>query len=379
MPPRKASTTPVKASSRTKVKAAASNVEQVATRDAPNWLLCVVQYSGILLSSLALSTALFSLSTQITRGDLAWTSKYYDHWWQVGGLLTWRAVELTVAWVLGYDARDVASFIFLTHLPTYVLLCSFYGTRPTTMLTVAFITIFSIAVPFCIFRAPSRVHQEHPISCTCSRICSRLCSRLCARTGTASTSTAAKGKTKQKPTILTDTPTTVYTTLVATAIYTVSLYTSFATWLPSCLVMHFDGLPDLRRAHEGPRGFVSLFTTLLPAGYALRDFLFVSCIGAASLDRQEAPKGRKHVERPGELLVTSLYRRYWLGLLTKTRVLASRTVVLATMIMLNTIVQVVGTISGAGLEGAVGWGIVWAVATAVTGVVFGWIAAADGL
>lgn len=91
-------------------------------------------------------------------------------------------------------------------------------------------------------------------------------------------------------------------------------------------------------------------------------------------------KARKHEEElPGELLVTSLYRRYWVALPTKTRVLVSRTAALAAMIMLNTIVQIVGTISGAEMEGAVGWGAIWTLATCVTGVLFGWVEAADGL
>lgn len=75
----------------------------------------------------------------------------------------------------------------------------------------------------------------------------------------------------------------------------------------------------------------------------------------------------------------SVYRKYWLELPAKTRSLLSRTIELAVMIMFNTVVQVVGTINGAEVEGAVGWGSIWTLATCVTGVMFGWVEAADGL
>ncbi|PGH04981.1 hypothetical protein AJ79_06938 [Helicocarpus griseus UAMH5409] len=352
----------------------------------PNWLLCLARYAGIILSSLALSTILFSLSTCVTRGDLAWTSRHFNSWWQVGGLLAWRTVELTAAWLLGYDARDVASFMFLIHLPTQLLLSSFYGIRPTTLITVAAITLLSSSLPFLIFRNPSRVHQQHPLP--------RFCSYSDARASTTKTiATTAKGDTvvkdQPRPTILTDTPTTLYTSLVATAIYTVSLYTSFATWLPTYLVTHFDGLPDLRAVHAGSKGFVSLFLTLLPAGYMLRDFLFVNSVGAAHIAQQDAEfeaepdkklrglRKSEEEERHGELLATTLYRKYWLTLSVKTRELIARTLALAGMVLVNTIVQVVGTISGAEMEGAVGWGLIWTVATGITGWLYWWVQAID--
>ncbi|OAX83278.1 hypothetical protein ACJ72_02371 [Emergomyces africanus] len=393
MPARKAPTT-VRPSSRGKEKPPPHAEKHSAwSFKVPDWLRCLGRYTGLVTSSLALSTVLFSLSTQITQGDLAWTSRHFNFWWQILGLLVWRTVELTVTWLLGYDARDAASFTYLTHLPTYILLYSFYGIRPTTLLTVASITVMSTALPFLIFRSPSLVHQQHPFM--------RL---LCSGTHTSSKATLSTKSTRgglkrYPPTILTDCPITLYTALVATCIYTVILYTSFATWLPTYLVTYYDGLPDLRTAHMGPRGFISLLVTLLPTGYALRDFLFVGSVGAAQLDQpqhkrvvvtieEEAeadvkPRGknaRKHEEElPGEFLVTSLYRRYWLALPTKTRVLTSRTAGLATMIMLNTIVQVVGTISGVEIEGAAGWGAIWTLATCVTGLLFGWVEAVDGL
>ncbi|EQL33767.1 hypothetical protein BDFG_04299 [Blastomyces dermatitidis ATCC 26199] len=395
MPPKKSSMT-TRSSSLGKGKQAPHEHEALPTKgkfQSFSWIHCLCRYSSLVICSLTLSTVLFSLSTQITQGDLAWTSRHFNSWWQIGGLLAWRTVELTIAWILGYDARDVASFTYLTHLPTYSLLYSFYGIRPTTLMTVASITILSTALPFLLFRSSSRVHEEYPfmrLSCSGAHTSSKT---------TRSAKTTKSSLKHQHHTILTDFPTTLYTTLVAACIYTIILYSSLATWLPTYLVTYYDGLPDLRIAHVGPKGFVSLLVTLLPAGYSLRDFLFVSSVGAAQLEEQQhkrvtvpveeeaegegktgGKKARKHdEERAGEFLVTSLYRKYWLSLPAKTRMLVSRTTVLAMMTMMNTIMQVVGTISGAEMEGAMGWGAIWTLATCVTGVIFGWVEAVDGL
>ncbi|KAK2812795.1 hypothetical protein FQN50_001124 [Emmonsiellopsis sp. PD_5] len=388
MPPRKSSTSS-RPSSRKGQKVASQVSEKlpkgVLTRKtAPNWVLCLARYSSVIVSSLTLSTVLFSLATQITRGDLAWTSKHYDSWWEVVGLLGWRTVELSVAWVLGYDARDVASLTFLTHLPTYILLLKFYGIRPTTLITVCLITLFSNTLPFHLFRETKPIHKPQ---LTTSRT---------------TTAPAVSIKAHQDETILADTPTKVYTTLIATSVLTFTLYSGFATWLPTYLVSHFDGLPDLRAVHAGPQGFVSMFITLLPAGCVLRDFLFVSPIAEAQREEmeevsEEAGEHKKHPSRQertetetetakeeegwkaGELLVLYLYRKYWAALPTKTRVLVAHTAAVAVMMLLNTVVQVVGTISGAEMEGALGWGMVWSLAAGVTGWLFGWVGGVEGL
>ncbi|PGH19359.1 hypothetical protein AJ80_03999 [Polytolypa hystricis UAMH7299] len=310
-----------------------------------------LQWIGIVTSSLFLSTVLFSLNTPVTEGDLAWTSRRLGSWWEVGGLLAWRAVELTVAWALGYDAKDVACLIGLVNMPTYSLLENFYNIRPTTIASVVTITIFSAAFPFIYLRHRSTVRAD-------------------------TTSSAVA----QAP-IISDTPTTIYTTTAATLIYTVCLYLSFATWLAAYLITHYDGLPDIRVAHAGPRGFVSTFFRLILAGYAIRYFLFVSSARLQQRAEESTPATtttpRKTDNDPGELLIASLYRRYWLGCRDNTRVLISRTAVLATLMLLNTTVQIIGTVSGADLEGALGWAAVWTVATVITGAVFWWIEVVD--
>lgn len=241
-------------------------------------------------------------------------------------------------------ARDLSTFFLLTHLPTYALLSWFYKIRPIAVLCSYAIVIFSSAAPFLILRKkPAQASTSPP-------------------------------KPPSSP-ILHDRPTTLYTTLAATAIFSLILYISFATWLPTHIVAHFTALPDISVTHTGPAGWPVLFLTLLPVGYIARDFLFAGWARAvAEEDASEEEKG----SRDGEYLVCVLYRKTWGALGAGTRVLLSRIVALTAMTLLNTVVQVAWTVDGADAEGAGIWGAVWAASFLAVGAVFGWIGAADG-
>jgi hypothetical protein len=332
----------------------------------------------VVFGSLVLSSVLFTFTAGFTQGDLGLVSKHLEEWWEVAGLIAWRGVEVALAWLLGFDGEctffkwgnylsqalgeenkltwrlrfrsgwDVASFLFLTHLPTYTLLSFFYNVRPTSVMASYAITILSTVIPFALLRRPASVHDL---------------------------SHAPSGAVANRA-ILQDRPTTIYTTLAATSIFSVILYASYATWLPAKLVVHFEGIPDISAVHAGPAGLPVLFLTLIPAGLAARDFLFVSSTGHLEGTSKEADQS---INRQGEYLVMALYRKTWGQLSTKTRILASRTILLATGVLVNTTVQVAGTIRSVSVEGAFTWGAVWAVATVAVGATFGWIEAVDGV
>lgn len=327
----------------------------------------------VVVSSLALSSTLFTLTSRITLGELRFVSKHLEEWWEVWGLVAWKAVEVGLAWVLGFDGklhisshrflagrswsnnsiigRDVLNFSFLTNLPTYMLLASFYGLRPTTILASFAIVLFSTAVPFVFLRKPSLVHnlsRAHPAAVS-------------------------------NRSILQDWGITIYTTVLATAIYTVNLYLSYETWLPAKLVVHFEKLPNISKVHAGPAGLPLLFASLLPAGWAARDFLFVSSTGTPASRDDKVEKSESSTSKQGEYLVCAIYRNTWGTLSRRTRVLVSRTVVLAAVTMINTFIQIAGTIRGASFEGASAWGFVWTLGTLIVGLVYRWIEAVDGL
>ncbi|CAG7917464.1 unnamed protein product [Penicillium olsonii] len=306
------------------------------------------RFALVVLSSLVLSSGLFTLTSSFTVGDLGPISRHLEEWWEVGGLIGWRAIEVGLTWVLGYDGRDAASFLFLTHLPTYSLLSFFYHVRPTSALAAFGVTLVSTTLPFVLLRRPSSVHDL----------------------------SRAPADAIPNRAILQDKVTTIFTTLMAASVFSVVLYASYATWLPARLVVHFEGLPDISAAHAGPAGLPVLFMTLIPAGWAARDFLFVSSTGhfAETAETDPSPSPRE-----GEYLIASVYRATWGKLSTKTQVLIARSVTLAFGILLNTVVQVAGTIRDVSIEGAATWGAVWAAAALITGATFGWIEAVDGV
>jgi hypothetical protein len=245
--------------------------------------------------------------------------------------------------------RDVTEFTLLTHVPTFFLLLHFYGVRPTTIATSFLIDIISMTVPFVLLRGPNSVHSL----------------------------SSSRPEAVSNRGILQDRLTAIYTSVAAAAIYTVFLYLSFSTWLPVHLVTHFEDLPDIRPVHAGPAGLPSVFLSLLFEGYAAYDLLFISSAGWSAED--DTAKGTPATNRHGEYLITSVYNRTWGNLSRKSKILISRTIVLATITLLNTVVQVSGTVKGVDVQGSAGWGLVWAAAALTIGSTFAWIEAVPGV
>lgn len=55
--------------------------------------------------NIVFSWALYNVASQFTKGDLAVVSGRRDQWWEIAGLLGWKAVELAVGWWGGYDSE----------------------------------------------------------------------------------------------------------------------------------------------------------------------------------------------------------------------------------------------------------------------------------
>lgn len=63
-----------------------------------------VRFSLVILSSLVLSSGLLTVFSLQTAGHLAGISKHLEEWWEIVGLILWRATELGLAWVFGFDS-----------------------------------------------------------------------------------------------------------------------------------------------------------------------------------------------------------------------------------------------------------------------------------
>jgi hypothetical protein len=73
-----------------------------------------LRHGFLVLSSLLLSSSLFSLTSPVTIGDSLFVSKQFEQWWQVGGLVAWRALELTLARILDFDGELLNFCIIIT-------------------------------------------------------------------------------------------------------------------------------------------------------------------------------------------------------------------------------------------------------------------------
>ena len=65
-----------------------------------------VRFVLAVLSSLALNSGLLALTSSIHLDELQSVSKPLNSC-DLGGLLAWRAFEIGLAWVLGYDGNDI--------------------------------------------------------------------------------------------------------------------------------------------------------------------------------------------------------------------------------------------------------------------------------
>lgn len=239
---------------------------------------------------------------------------------------------------------DLASLTLLSHLPHLYLLTTFYGIRPTTMISCLTIDILTTYIPFKLLRDLSATHRAE----------------------------APKGSVSNRS-VINDLSVRIYTTLLAAGIYGVVVFGSFGTWLPVYLVVHFDGLKDISAAHSAALPF--LIISFLPIGYAAREFMFTPATGAKpdAHDRQMAAFNPVTATL-GETVIYNVW-----GHSKRTRTLIQRTTILALITGLHTWLQTYVAIEGVEGYGAAGWSGVWALAAVVTGAAFWWVADVEGV
>jgi hypothetical protein len=241
-------------------------------------------------------------------------------------------------------AYDTIALTLLMSTPQSILLALFYSIRPTTILFTTTANIISITAPFMLMRRVAPQHAPH---------------------------SAPKGTVRNRS-ILTDPWTTIATSLLATAIFAVLLELSFATFLPVHLITHFIGVRDLTVTHLGAAGLPSLLVALIPAGYAAREFLFVSSTGAP-------PSPKEYTFDPATSdLRQHVYHNVWGWYSSRQKELISRTTLLAIMMVGETIIQTWGTIKGVEFSGATLYAVMWGIGVAVVGAVFDWVGGPSG-
>lgn len=161
------------------------------------------------------------------------------------------------------------------------------------------------------------------------------------------------------------------------SIYSLVVYSAFTTWLPTYMIIHFDGLRSLDRAHN--TGILLLLALFGPLGYAATQFIFVPAIGSAGNPGNTDPA--LHPEKvPFDPRTASFGRTLaWnlgfteSGLTPRGEILLKRTATLAASSFISTFFRSYVTIEGTELLGALGWASVWGSAAGLVGLAYAWV------
>ena len=241
---------------------------------------------------------------------------------------------------------DLAYLTLLNNVPHYFLLNTFYGIDFYATILPLAIDVLTIAIPFWAFRTLNRGHDT-------------------------------TGPKSENQRVAQDTINQWIVALLGSSIYSMIVYGSFVTWLPVYIVLHFDGVRSLEKAHS--TAILLMVGLFAPLGYASTQFIFVPAIGSHGnpglTDREVAPNARPFDSTTDGLGRNALNT---IGLADvvftgRAEILVKRTAILAACSFLNTFVRTYFTIEGTEVVGALGWSAVWAAAAGLTGLAFAWV------
>ncbi|KAI0542265.1 hypothetical protein GGR58DRAFT_302034 [Xylaria digitata] len=288
-----------------------------------------VLFPLVAIFSLAISELGYSLAWPLTQGVLAAHARLLGTWAEVGAVTGWRLFELALGWFGNYDGYDITALNLLSQGPHLYLLFAHYDTPAFALLVTVAIETLATYIPFRLLRSLSRVH--------------------------------ANPTAVPNADILTDAPITLLTTLLAGAIYSVSLLFAYATYLPTYLVLYFADLPSLVRAHES--SYVGILPVALALGFAARVFIFTP---AEATGRTPADAENEAFD-PVKASLRETVRWNFLGWSSKTKVAMQRTALTILVTGVNTFLRTRLTIVGVEIAGAAAWSSVWVLAAAITG------------
>lgn len=213
---------------------------------------------------------------------------------------------------------------------------TFYNIRPTTVLSSLIIDSITTYVPFKLLRPLSPAHAA----------------------------SAKYGSVPNKD-IVTDFSVQAYTTLLAAAVYSVTLYAAYASYLPVYLVTYFENIPSVAAAHAATP--ITLLPLTLALGLAARSFIFTP---AAAISSTKA--------EPLDTVEGSLRETFWYnvwGYSERRKVVITRTVAVMLVSGVNTFVHTFVTLEGVEITGAAGYSAVWVLASGLTGLALGVVSA----
>ncbi|KAI1427029.1 hypothetical protein F5Y12DRAFT_225701 [Xylaria sp. FL1777] len=304
-------------------------VSSRADRKPRSKLPTLVQFPLVAILSLVISELGSSLSWSLTEGVLGTHARLLVTWTEVGAVTGWRVFELAIGWFCDYDGYDITALNILSQGPHLYLLYAHYDTPPFALLVTVVVETLATYIPFRLLRPLSRAH--------------------------------ANPTAVPNADILADAPIALLTTLLAGAIYSVTLLFAYATYLPTSLVVYFADLPSLVRANES--SYVGLLPVALALGFAARVFIFTpsEAIGRTPADAEN------EAFDPVKASLRETMRWNFLGWSSRTKVAIQRTALIMLVTGVNTFLRTWLTIVGVEIPGATAWSSVWVLSAAVTG------------
>ncbi|KAI1089647.1 hypothetical protein F5B19DRAFT_466228 [Rostrohypoxylon terebratum] len=298
----------------------------------PSKLPQLIQFPLVAVLSLSLSALGFALSWSHTKGPLVPYTRVLSTWSDFGIVTGWKIFELALGWFGNYDGYDITALNLLSHGPLLYLLYAFYSSPPSALILTLAVETLATYIPFRLLRPLSTAHADPHHAPNAD--------------------------------IIADRPIALLTTLLAGAIYSVTLFFAYATYLPTYLVVYFTSLPSITSAHEAT--YVGLLPVTIVLGFAAQVFVFTPAEGTVAPESDDKEK----FDPVSASLAETMRWNFW-GWSVQTKVVIQRTALLMLVTGTNTFLQTRYTIEGVETPGAAAWSSVWVLAAAVTGVGLG--------
>jgi hypothetical protein len=160
--------------------------------------------------------------------------------------------------------------------------------------------------------------------------------------------------------IVTDPSILAYNGVLSALIYSITLFASLKTILPTSLVLYFTGIRSIQPAADATLLYPPAFLLTIVFGIATPLFIFTP---AAAVD----PTVSQPDFDPAEATLAETVRWNLFGYSAPTKVGASRTAVLAAVTWISTYLQLALTVYGVESTGAATYASVWATAAVLVG------------
>ena len=243
--------------------------------------------------------------------------------------------------------RDVAVLTFLINQPYHYLLYSFWKIELVPVLVSLATDVLVVAAPFALFR-PSTLAADKGTIMNPNQVVAR------------------------------DWQIDALTAVLAATIYAVTFFLTYFFNLGTFLIIHFERIPSLERAHDA--SIPQLMQVFAVSGICAMLFLFRPAVAAAGRAALTEPKARPRRAKRfnpetatlGETFAHNLgYGES--GLSPRAQVLVTRTAVLAVGTLTNAFVRVFGTVQGTDVVGSLGYAGLWTAAHVGVGVAYAWL------